>query len=313
MTSTRTRTRIVIDTDPGVDDALAILMATSRPDVRVEAITTVAGNVGIERTTTNAGAILDVAGVDAPIHRGASGPLIGRAIVAESVHGTDGLGDAGRSTTTRRPSEQLAAVALVEMARRDPGQLTLVALGPLTNLALATRLDPTVTEHFAELIVMGGAVRATGNSSAVAEFNIHADPEAATIVLQEWPRVTLVTWEATLASALPGDLIAGSPANGPRADFYRAVSEHADRYLRDVLGTSDLLVPDPLAMAVALDRSIVTRATDRHVHVELQGALTRGQTVVDWNVTPGPGETSVRIVEEVDVDRLAAMVLEAIA
>jgi len=303
----------VIDTDPGVDDALAILMATSRPDVSVEAITTVAGNVGIERTTTNAGAILDVAGVDAPIHRGASGPLIGRAIVAESVHGTDGLGDAGRSTTTRRPAEQLAAVALVEMARRDPGQLTLVALGPLTNLALATRLDPAVTQHFAELIVMGGAVRATGNSSAVAEFNIHADPEAAAIVLEEWPRVTLVTWEATLASALPGDLIAGSPAHGPRADFYRAVRAHADRYLREVLGTSDLLVADPLAMAVALDRSIVTRATDRHVHVELQGAHTRGQTVVDWNVTPGLGETSVRIVEDVDVDRLAAMVLEAIA
>ncbi len=160
---------------------------------------------------------------------------------------------------------------------------------------------------------MGGAVRATGNSSAVAEFNIHADPEAAAIVLEEWPRVTLVTWEATLASALPGDLIAGSPAHGPRADFYRAVRAHADRYLREVLDTSDLLVADPLAMAVALDRSIVTRATDRHVHVELQGALTRGQTVVDWNVTPGPGETSVKIVEEVDVDRLAAMVLEAIA
>ena len=310
---TSTRTRIVIDTDPGVDDALAILVATSRPDVDVEAITTVAGNVGIDHTTTNAGAILDVAGADVPIHRGASGPLVGSAIAAESVHGTDGLGDAGRSSTERRPTGQAAAVALAELARAHPGQLTLIALGPLTNVALATRLDPAVTEHFAELIVMGGAVRATGNSSAVAEFNIHADPEAAAIVLEEWPRVTLVTWEATLAAALPGDLISAAPARGPRAEFYRAISAHADRYLREVLGTSDLLVPDPLAMAVALDRSIVTRASDRRVRVELQGGLTRGQTVVDWGVEPTPAEPTVRIVEEVDVDRLAAMVLQAIA
>ena len=305
-----TRLRLIIDTDPGVDDAQAILMALAHPSTTVEAITTVAGNVGIEHTTRNACAVLDVAGADVPIFAGADGPLVGRRIEAAEVHGSDGLGDCGRSGSDRQARDEHGANAIVELTRAHPGELTLVCLGPLTNVALATRLDPTLPKRVRRIVVMGGAVRATGNSSAVAEFNVHADPEAASVVFDAWSEVTLVTWEATLAHPLPSDLLSVRAANTPAATFVREISAHASRYVRDFLGVDDLFVPDPLAMAVTLEPDIVLEERTCQIRVELAGAHTRGQTVALRDTSSG--EAIVRLIERVDGDRLRDLVLLAL-
>ncbi len=296
--------RLIIDTDPGVDDAHAILMALSHPNAKVEAITVVAGNVGLEHTGPNALKILDVAGVDVPVYRGAAGPLVLPTENAAGVHGSDGLGDAGIPASNRRFESEHAANALVRLANAEPGALTLVAIGPLTNLALAVRLDPDLPGRFKKLVVMGGAIHSRGNTTtASAEFNIFADPDAAHVVFSTWPRLTLVSWETTLAHGFSLDVVRRFFDLGtPRADFFRKTNEKLIAYVTEVLEREMLFAPDGLAMAVALEPEIVKRAEVRPVAIELHGRHTRGQTVIDW-LGRGGRPANVEIVFDVDVDR----------
>src|SRR5919109_3338558 len=195
--------RLIIDTDPGVDDAHAILMALAHPDVQVEAITTVNGNVDLALTTSNALKILDVAKKDVPVYRGCDRPLINRPKNADFVHGADGLGDCGIPASKKQIQTEHAADALVRLADDEPGEFTLVTIGPLTNLAVALSLDPDLPRKFKQLVIMGGAIYAKGNTESVsAEFNIHTDPEAAHIVFSSWPMLTLLSWETTLAHVI---------------------------------------------------------------------------------------------------------------
>src|SRR5262245_31059602 len=185
-------TRLVVDTDPGVDDALALMLAFASPHVRVEAVTVVAGNVGLERTVANACTILDTLGADSgstPVFRGCDRAFLGGRVAATS-HGADGLGDCHFPPSPRRVEAEHGSLALVRPANECPGELTLVALGPLTNLAVAMNLDPGLPQKYQRLVVMGGAVRATGNMpSPSTEFNVTSDPEAAAVVLERWPGV----------------------------------------------------------------------------------------------------------------------------
>src|SRR5258706_6444648 len=192
--------RFIIDTDPGVDDAHAILMALAHPDTKVEALTTVNGNVGVDKTTANALKILDVAEADVPVYPGCAAPLVVESRDASYVHGTDGLGDAGFPESKRKPESEHASNALVRMANESPGEITLVAIGPLTNLAVALRLDPDLPSKFKKLLIMGGAIHSRGNvENVTAEFNIWADPEAAHVVLTSWPVLSILSWETTMA------------------------------------------------------------------------------------------------------------------
>jgi purine nucleosidase len=167
--------RLVIDTDPGVDDAHAIMTAFAHPGARVKAITTVAGNVPLERTTANACTILDVLEQDVPVYAGCDRPLVGQPPDASYFHGADGLGDSGYPPSRRGVADRHAVNALIRQANESPGELTLVAIGPLTNVALATRLDPTLPQKYQRLVVMGGAIRCVGNITTAAEFNAYAD------------------------------------------------------------------------------------------------------------------------------------------
>ena len=180
-------TRLVVDTDPGVDDALALMLAFAHPGATVEAVTVVAGNVGLERTVANACTVLDVLNAspaETPVFRGCDRSLLGDRVAATS-HGTDGLGDCHFPPSGRPVETEHASLALVRLASESPGEITLVALGPLTNLALAISLDPDLPRKYRRLVVMGGAVRATGNmNSPSTEFNFYSDPEAAAIVLE---------------------------------------------------------------------------------------------------------------------------------
>ena len=275
--------RLIIDTDPGVDDAHAILLALAHPDAKVEAITTVNGNVGVDLTTANALKILDVAGKDVPVYRGCDRPLIGRSQAADYVHGTDGLGDCGIKASKKKVQAEHAVNALVRLANENPGELTLVAIGPLTNIASALKLDPELPGKFKRLVIMGGAIESKGNAGCItAEFNIHTDPEAAHIVFSSWPMLTLLSWETTLAHVFTMDVLKRFFSLGtPRAKFFHDTNQKIMKFIKEHLGQEMLFAPDGLAMAAAVEPGIVLKSEKKHIEIELNGTLTRGQTVVD--------------------------------
>ena len=298
--------KLLIDTDPGVDDALAILMAHAQADV--VGLSVAAGNVGLAHTVANALKLVQVIGADTPVFPGCPVPLLLPAADAGFVHGADGFGDTGYLPSARRASEEHAALAIVRLAREQPGQLTLVALGPLTNLALALRLDPGLPSRIARLVVMGGAVTGRGNTHlAGAEFNIGFDPEAAHVVFSAWPTFDLIDWEACLRHAMTFERFDALVAAGDaRARFYAAISRKA-RAFNLAQGRHGMIAADALAMAVALDPGLVMHAETRHVGIELNGVLTRGATVVDWDDRLGR-PANARIVLAVDPARFDALV-----
>ncbi len=306
-----TRPQLLIDTDPGVDDALAILMAHAHADIA--GLSIVAGNVGIGHTVRNACTLVDLLGTTTPVFAGCATALVRTPEEdAAFVHGQDGFGDIGFTPPATTPADESAAMALLRLTRERPGELTLVAIGPLTNLALALRIDPGLPERVARLVVMGGAVTGHGNTGRVpAEFNIGFDPEAAHIVFEAFPAFDLIDWEATVRHAFDNTefdqwLVAGDT----RAEFFGQIIGAARCYNAEQ-ARAGVIAADALAMAVALDPSIVVRSEKRAVAVELDGRLTRGATVVDWEARMGrPAQAN--IVLEVDQPRFAAMVRRAL-
>lgn len=305
-------TTVVIDTDPGVDDALAILMAWEyAADVR--ALTVAAGNVGLEHTVRNARKLVDLSGQTTPVYPGCPTPLVQMPTDdAAFVHGSDGFGDVGFAEPSAQALPEHAAQALVRLAREHPGQLTLVALAPLTNLALALRLDPSLPDHIARLVIMGGAVNGHGNTMTTpTEFNIGFDPEAAHVVFEGFPEFDLVDWEVTLRHAIDdAQFEHWLDAGDARATFLRAIVGKS-RTWNAQRGRHGLVAADALAMAVALDPDAITASEHHHVSVEMDGSLTRGATVVDWEDRLGK-PANARIVLDVDHERFAAMVRRAL-
>ncbi|HKR76895.1 MAG TPA: nucleoside hydrolase [Rhodanobacter sp.] len=303
--------QLLIDTDPGVDDALAIMMAHAHADIA--ALSVVAGNVGLGHTVRNARILRDLLGAAFPVFAGCATPLV-RVPEEDAafVHGMDGLGDVGFPEPEMAADAETAALALLRLTRERPGELTLVALAPLTNLALALRIDPTLPQRVKRLVVMGGAVTGRGNTGKVpAEFNIGFDPEAAHVVFEAFPAFDLVDWEATLRHGFDDvEFDAWLAAGDRRAEFFGRVFRTA----RDYNAKHDrrgVVAADALAMAVAIDPAIVTHSETRAVAVELDGRLTRGATVVDWSNRLGR-PAQARIVLEVDQARFAAMVRRAL-
>ncbi len=273
---------LLIDTDPGVDDALALLMAFDDARHRVVGLSIAAGNVGLRHTVANALKLCEVAGVDVPVFAGCPVPLVHEAEDAAYVHGLDGFGDTGYTPSAKRPAPEHAALAIIRIAREHSGKLLLVALGPLTNLALAVRLDPELPKHVGRLVIMGGAVTGQGNTSVPAEFNIGFDPEAAAVVFRAFPQFDLADWEAVLRHGFPhADFIDWLARGDHRARFYDAISLKTRAWSEGKRG-SNWHSADALAMAVALAPEGVIRAETRHVAVETEGRLSRGATVVDW-------------------------------
>ncbi len=295
---------LIIDTDTGIDDAIALLLALASPHHRVAAITAVNGNVPLDHVVRNIGIVLDAAGAPPiPVFPGATRHLVGEAVHARHVHGEDGLGDAGFRPSTRLVEDEHASLALIRMARENPGLHTLVTLGPLTNIALAFALAPGLPQLFARIVTMGGAVHGRGNVTPAAEFNIFADPEAAAIVFEQTPELTLVPWETVLENPVSWEQWESLTSAGPLGQkFVRPMTTRLTQRHR---ATRDgFLLADPLAMAVVLDEKCATKIRAAHVHVET-GERARGLTHAA--APREPQRENARIVEIVDRNTFLAL------
>lgn len=306
-----TKQKLLIDTDPGVDDALALLMALRHPRAEVVGITVTAGNVGLTHTTRNALTLVERCGLEVPVFVGADRPLVWPAVDAAYVHGSDGFGDAGLAAPTRAAQSEHAVQAILRLSRELAGELTLVTLGPLTNLALALRLDPSLPERIPRLVVMGAAVTGLGNITPSAEFNIYFDPEAAKVVFDAWPAFELVDWEATLAHAMPDEQFGRWLGEGGElARFYDAISAQTRTFIR-AHHADTFHSADALAMAVVLEPEIGSEVRLRRVEVEVAQGLYRGATRVDWD-SRDPRGPNAAIVGRIDPQRLQALLRMAI-
>lgn len=304
----------IVDTDCGVDDAIALLMVLSSSDVDLAAITTVAGNTSIENVTRNVCLTLDIAERDVPVYRGCAQPLIGNLPGIGGLMGSDGLGDAsaGLPPTRRKSESERAALALIRLSRQLPQPLTLVALGPLTNLALAIRLDPDFVQRISRLVLMGGAMYAQGNASPTAEFNFFADPEAAKIVLEAgFADLWVLPWETSVAQALPWQeydaLIA---LQTPKAEFLRVITTRVRGVLENVFHLPGMPLPDPLAMAVALDEHVASESAFLPAMIETAAGLGRGLMALEWFPQHSP---NIHLVKRVDFAVVLSMLQKALS
>jgi purine nucleosidase len=272
----------LIDTDTASDDAVAIMMALAEPSVRVLGLTTVAGNVELKQATRNALLTGEICKSDVPVFAGADKPLTRAHDHAHWFHGKDGLGDRGYPAPKRKVEREPAVEAILRLAQAEPG-LTLVTLGPLTNIALALERDPKLAERIGRCVVMGGAPCCEGNVTPAAEYNIWVDPEAARAVFRSKLKIEMVGWHVSRGpSVLRDDEIAAIEATGTgKAKFAIECNGAAREGYRVQTGEIGLSLADPTAMAVALDRSIGLSWSRHRVAIECDSALTRGMTVVD--------------------------------
>jgi purine nucleosidase len=304
--------RVLIDTDPGIDDALAIMLALRSPELEVAGITIVQGNVDVERGTANAFKVLDLMGRrDVPVASGASAPLLRELRTAEIVHGQDGLADL-ITTPVELDARPIAGPAfIVETIESSNEPVTLVTLGPLTNVAIALSFAPHIVERIERIVSMGGAVRSEGNATPAAEFNVLADPEAAEIVLRSAAPVTLVPLDVTMKVILPEEWAKRlRDSDDPVERFAGNLAAFVIRVYREYYGIDGMALHDPLAMAVAVDPSLVeTRGL--FVTVDRGEGITAGKTVADfWHIPEPWGEPNADVALEVDAERFLALFSE---
>jgi len=267
----------LIDTDTASDDAVALIMALRARDVRVAAITTVAGNVPVQQSTRNALYTAELCGADVPVYSGADKPLIRTYENATWFHGKDGLGDHGYPAPRRSAEKLHAADAIIETVESDPG-LVMVTLAPLTNVALALAKRPEIAKKVGRCVVMGGAPCCEGNVTPAAEYNIWVDPEAARIVFHSGMPVELSRYDAVVRD---NDIARIEGFQTKLAHFAIECNSHARRAYKIQTQEDGICLPDPVAMSIALDPSIGTEWSSHYVDVETQSELTRGMTVVD--------------------------------
>lgn len=302
---------ILIDTDPGQDDAVALLLAfASREALDLRAVTTVSGNVGIEKTTLNALRVRDLAGrADVPVYAGASSPILFPLETAEFISGPDGLAGANLPPAASAAQDGHAVDAIIRIVREaHVGSITLCALGPLTNVALALRLAPDIASRLAEIVVMGGAM-ALGNVTPAAEYNFYVDPHAAAIVLGAGVRITLFGLHATHQALASPRHIEGLAALGNRTG--RAVQGMLTRPRPGGLGTTAHPMHDPCVIAWLLWPDLF-KGRDCYVEVATEAGPLRGRSTIDWNNrlkrTP-----NVFVVNEVDADAFFDRLIDALA
>jgi purine nucleosidase len=272
----------LIDTDTASDDAVALIMALRAPDVRVAAITVVAGNVPVQQATRNALYTVELCGANVPVYSGAAKPLLRTYENATWFHGRDGLGDHNYPAPKQAAQSKHAVDAIIETVEANPG-LVLVTLGPLTNVALAVSRKPSIAKQVSRCVIMGGNPCCEGNVTPAAEYNIWVDPEAARIVMHSGLPVELIGWHLCRFGAVlgPADITEVEGFNTPLARFAIECNSHARGAYKTQTGEDGICLPDPVAMCLALDPTVGTVWSEHCIEVETQSELSRGNTIVD--------------------------------
>ncbi|QJC54054.1 nucleoside hydrolase [Paenibacillus albicereus] len=301
--------RLIVDTDTAGDDVTSLLMGLLWPGVRIEAITTVMGNIPVEQCTANALTTVEAAGRgEVPVYQGCDRPLLRPLVQAAYVHGADGMGESNFPPPERRAEAEHAANAIVRLLNAHPGELELVAHGPLTNLAVAYMLDPSIVHKVKKVWVMGGSCHFRGNITATAEFNFYVDPEAARIVFQAGFPIVMIGWDICCRNALVGgeDLERLQAIDTPTARFYRQVNRKALAF-NQANGLDGVTHPDSITMAMAILPELLLRSQRCHVDIECQSEANRGFSAVDTRPAPentpawtGSERTSAEVCLEAD-------------
>lgn len=317
---------VIVDTDAGVDDAHAILMLLAasavgngsgcqqRQGVNVLAVTTVRGNVGVDQVCLNVLRTLKVANrLDIPVHRGCDRTLIGtQNVLAVHYHGLDGLGDVPDPDAPDASfmQEENAVLAMIRLVNQFPGQITLLCIGPLTNVAVALRLDPHFGKKLQQCVIMGGNSKGKGNITGTSEFNFYVDPESANVVLTQLRcPITLITWELCLEYAMSWDWYSElSETPTPRGRFLRSIQAQsiANYYAgrqSDDANRQRYITCDEIAAAVVIDDRVCAAAASVVGRVEIDDQRSRGQLVVDWTNQGRRRLTNVNLVTRLNVER----------
>ena len=272
--------RVIIDTDPGIDDAMAILLALNSPELKVEALTVVPGNVEAWQGLENALKLISLAGrCDVPVAGGAQHPLNQKLITAQFWHGKNGLAGVELPPSKCKADSRFGPDLIIEMVHKYPHEITLIPVGPLTNIALAVSKDPTIVSLVKDVVIMGGSITG-GNVNGAAEANIYGDPEAASIVFTAGWTVTMIGSDVGERTLMTRKHLSQLQAlHGPESDF---ISKLADFYVTrsEKSGYSGAAMYDPLAVATVIDPTLVT-LKEMHVDVETKGEFTRGETVAN--------------------------------
>ena len=274
--------KIIIDTDPGIDDALAIMFALNSPEISLEGLTTVSGNVPVEQGTKNALTILEMIGrPDIPVAKGAALPLRRKLITAEYVHGQDGLADLNLPAPGLVPHDLSAVEWLRQKLLASAEPITVVAIGPLTNLGMLRCLDPKAFAKIEEIVFMGGAAFCGGNTTSTAEFNILVDPDAAKLVFESGVPLTMVGLDVTHKVTLyEQDLAKLEGKDSPMASFARRLLQSTFEKRTATIEMGGIHLHDPLAVGVAINPGLV-ELKGYYLAVETEGEIAAGQTVAD--------------------------------
>ncbi|MDZ8275730.1 nucleoside hydrolase [Microbacterium aquimaris] len=308
--------RLIHDTDTAQDDAFALLIGLRHPNAVVEAVTINYGNVGFDQMVENALYTIEVAdiGRHVPVFEGCRLPMIAPFDDSSYVHGVDGFGGAGFPKAAQRPEAENAVTALIRMINDNPGELTIIAQAPLTNLACAVVADRSIAGKVKHLYIMGGTNNALGNITAAAEANFWHDPEAAKIVLAAGFPVTVVTWDLVMNQGRfsPEQLQIIDELDTPQSRFFAKANRASVEYVEKTHGVRGSTHPDSIAAAIAVEPAIVTRATDYFVDVETSPGLTQGYMLVDA-VRRSGREPNARVIEEIDQDLFFATMVRALS
>ena len=272
-----------IDTDTASDDAVALIMAFMHPNIDVVGVSIVAGNVPLDMGVQNALYTAELCGATMPVYAGAAKPLSRELGTAQFVHGEDGMGDIGLALSGRTPTPGNAVDKLIEALHANAGHIELVTLGPLTNIALALQQDPTIAKAVKRCVIMGAVADHIGNVTQVAEFNMWVDPEAVDIVLKSGMHVEFVGWDISRTEAVvtPQESAMIRSLGTERANFSVDIQRVLEKFCAEETHLNGFDLPDPIAMAYAIDTSVATEAHHWYLAAETGSALTRGMVVMD--------------------------------
>ena len=289
--------RILIDTDPGIDDSLAILLALASPEITLEGLTVVHGNCSAEQGTRNALSVLELAKAEnIPVVKGCDLPLVQPSLLAPETHGNSGLGYAKLPDPTSKPIVQRGSDLLIEKIMASPGEIILVAIGPLTNIALAIRQEPRIVQAVNELIIMGGAIRHEGNTTPLAEFNTYVDPHAAHIVYHSGMPITLTPLDVTYQCILLAkDVARLQKIKSSIPDFIAAATRFYMEFHDEYQGIQGCVINDPLTLALTFAPDLCNYE-EYYVDVDISGGVSMGKTFADfYKMTAKPANMKVAL------------------